>query len=150
MANQEGAPPQLRLPDPSRGCIYPTAPTYHSGSPPTWVDAKISQLAVLLFEAQDLARSPAGWIKTSGLTKSLSRRSFSLLPSASLPRDQKRFGPSNLLLPHPPLPPLLPLLSHILIPLAPHSRTLGPMFAFRLTYTLPQLPSFLLRMMTTV
>ena len=37
---------------------------------PTWVDnlfAKISQLAVLLFEAQDLARSPAGWIKTSAL-----------------------------------------------------------------------------------
>ena len=37
---------------------------------PTWVDnlfAKISQLAVLLFEAQGLARSPAGWIKTSAL-----------------------------------------------------------------------------------
>ena len=37
---------------------------------PAWVDnlfAKISQLAVLLFEAQDLARSPAGWIKTSAL-----------------------------------------------------------------------------------
>ena len=37
---------------------------------PAWVDnhfAKISQLAVLLFEAQDLTRSSAGWIKTSAL-----------------------------------------------------------------------------------
>ena len=37
---------------------------------PSWVDklyARISQLAVLLSEAQDLARSPAGWIKCSAL-----------------------------------------------------------------------------------
>ena len=37
---------------------------------PSWVDdlyARISQLAVLIHDAQDLARSPSGWIKTSAL-----------------------------------------------------------------------------------
>ena len=37
---------------------------------PSWVDdlfARISQLAVLIHEAQDLAPSPSGWIKTSAL-----------------------------------------------------------------------------------
>ena len=37
---------------------------------PSWVDdlhARISQLAVLIHDAQDLASSPSGWIKTSAL-----------------------------------------------------------------------------------
>ena len=37
---------------------------------PSWVDdlyARISQLAVLIHDAQDIARSPSGWIKTSAL-----------------------------------------------------------------------------------
>ena len=37
---------------------------------PSWVGdlfARISQLAVLIHDAQDLARSPSGWIKTSAL-----------------------------------------------------------------------------------
>ena len=82
------------------------------------------------------------------LTTSLLRHSSSLWLSASLPRDQKKFGPSTPQLPLPPLHPLPPLLFHILLLSAPHSRTLGPMYAFGLTYTLLLLPSFPQRMMT--
>ena len=76
-------------------------------------------------------------------TTSLSRHSFSLLPSASLPRDQKKSGPLTLQSPPLPLHPLPPLLFHTLPLSAPHSRTPGPMFAFGLTYMLLLLPSFL-------
>ena len=81
------------------------------------------------------------------LTTSLSRHSFSLLPSASLPRDQKKSDPLTLQSPPLPLHPLPPLLFHTLPLSAPHSRTPGPMYAFGLTYTLLLLPSFPQKMM---
>ena len=70
MRHQERAPAVQALRLPPDDAAIQELPRTTQDPLPTWVDQlypRIAHLAVLLSEAQDLARSPVGWIKCSSL-----------------------------------------------------------------------------------
>ena len=70
MGSQEKPPTQHRLPNAPDDSAIQELPRNTQDALPTWVDKlylKIAHLAALLSEAQDLPKSPKGWIKCAAL-----------------------------------------------------------------------------------